>query len=182
MSQARITEMLENNIDDVHGSFSTVTVHEKFTHGGYGFYSSVDITLTAGQTVNLLGVTDGRMIHMRDRKTKAISLGQSVDVSTMLYEGSDYAGGVTVDIFNSNRNSDTESTFLITQASTGTSKGNNIGRGSRIVASKDSAVTEPSSDEYIMKGATKYLLEVTNNAAQPCMVTIFWSWFEHTDK
>jgi len=173
MSQARITEMLENNIDDVHGSFSTVTEHEKFTHDGYGFYSSVDITLTAGQTVNLLGETDGRLIHMKSRKTKAISLGQSVDVSTVLYEGSDYTGGTDVDIFNLNRSLEIVTTFSIKQASTGSGKGNDISRGTRIVASKDSAVTEPSDDEYIMKGETKYLLEVTNNAAQTCMVTKF---------
>jgi len=178
MSEARITEMLETNKDDVSGSFAVVSEQEKFTHDGLAFYSSATFTLAAGQTINLLGETDGRIVHMKTRSTKVISLGQTVDVSTVLYEGSDYAGGANVEILNVNRNSDTISTFIISQGSTGTTKGIDIKRGSRIVASKDTATTEPRDDEYIMKTATKYLLEATNNASQSCEVSIFWSWFE----
>lgn len=175
-----IDEFLVNSLyDGVHGSQVVIEEDSHSIHVGNAYYASVGFSLAANDTVNFLAVVPaGGAVHMRTRSIEGIGVAKEVNITAELFEDSDYAGGSSVDTFNSNRNSSNASAFAIFSGTTGATKGLDVGRPTRVVSDKKESSLSGSGGEYVMKAGSKYLLELTNNRNDITEVIIRWSWFE----
>ena len=167
------------------GGITVVDTMEQHTHDGWAFYATMKFILPPNAEYHFGGRashgTEEAYVHMQDRAVQVISGAQTTDVSVDLFEDGEFENGTPVEIFNNNRQYDlTNNLFDIWDDVDVISLGNDIQRGFDLKAEKNSAANTVSTQEYVMKDNSDYLLRITNNqVAGSVTVIIHWSWYCH---
>lgn len=180
MSEARRTEILENQIDDVTNALTTIEYDHHEVHEG-NMYSvshvqSVDTTSFKWQVTT---PNTDKLAHM------IFNLECIGELLATITEGSDRTDGTALAEVNHNRASSNTAGVVVTHTPTGGSTDGAttifaIRSGATGTASKTIAIgARRGVNEFILKKNTKYVIAATTYAAS--YVSLELSWYEHED-
>lgn len=147
-------------------------------HSGDHFYVKDYEDLGNGATYNILFVTPDteRWCHL------FFDFWHELEMTFTITEGvTTDADGTAVAERNSNRNSTTEATVVVTHTPTNPIGGVVIYSYQRGTAQKGGG-EKRAEDEIVLRQNRKYLITATNTVANSCMYDYHFRWYEHTDK
>lgn len=172
------TEVLEVRADPESSVLVFIDFEHSKVHSGLLFsLSGVISSLAAGSTTYFHGLTDSRVVHFREGNVSAT--GAPIDIA--FYEGATVsANGTELTALNRNRKSSNTPTLQTFSGPTVTDVGTLLEAGVITVSGpgKQSGNASLFGTEWILKNATSYLIEITNNDNSAVDIYYNFFWYE----
>lgn len=149
---------------------------------GRKFFAETSITISAGGTGYVLGITPSSPLILMDARIVQVKSSATIDITVSLLESvtcETATGNVTALCMN--RNMTAGGSFIINNAPATVSGGTTIPPTSYLTtATKDTSAGGLSDFMYQMKSSTKYAISTVNAGGAAATVSFFWTWTEVT--
>lgn len=152
-----------------------IKLEEGRLHSAYTSYN-----ISAGESVFIKGVTSNELYFIKQNYFSTTT-GNSLDFSIELFEsGNDNNSNTELDIYNLNRNYDSNISFIIYSNVTGVNLSNSIQlpMSIRYVGDKKFSDLEVIEEMIILKNNTDYYMKITNNDGGVLSININWLFYE----
>ena len=170
-----------NIIDYVTGAFPTIEVEHRYIHEGLFFETSIQATLTAGGTYNIV-ITTPATLYMHYRASRISCSADKLTIN--IYEDCSVSSGEIVAAYNHNRIVTAIATMTIVKTANVTADGTLILQtfigGGTSVGGHYSGDEGVRTNEWIFKQSTNYCLRLSNGGAGSNIVNVNQVWYEET--
>lgn len=152
-------------VDSATNALITETTETFYIHDGYGFETSISLTVAAGATGYVLLITGSstRYIHLRDYALEATGAPATI----IFYEGAAVsANGAPVSVINLNRSSTNTSIGTVYSGPTVTGTGTQLVKSIITGNKQDGGFGRSAAPkEIVLAASTNYLWAITNSTA-----------------
>ena len=173
-----LSNKIHNSYQKYYKALRIIPDEHYMAEEGYVYGAKKEFTVTAGQSIYLLGVTDATQeAHMQERVLNMVSQ-QAIDIAIELYTDAVVsANGTLIPSYNTNLNKENGSTFKVYLTPTITDVGNKIDIFDFFVQTENKISSQIIALKYFtLKQNNNHILKFTNNGAGDVTIDykIFW--------